>query len=234
MRTWVTSTLLGSMLLWALGAGSLGIAGELNQDELLKRLDEQNKKIGVLMNRVKELEDQNEAVRKAINEEIDRTNGLEGKIKGAAAPSWVQKMKISGDLRYRCERILEEGKDDRLRHRFRARLGFESHPTDEVDAILRLASGEEASKGVAGYNERDPVSTNQTETGFFSGKHVWWDLACFDYHPNTLPGFRLRGARQHGSASPTSSTRRTSATRSTTGGARSTSWSSSDPNLAMP
>jgi len=191
MKTYLT-TVLGLAVLC-----SAGLAAEPSASHLLQRLEEQNKKMAALMARVQELEAQQDSMRKAINEEIGRTDALAGKIgKGVEVPSWVQKSKISGDLRYRCERIDDESKDDvRIRHRIRARLQFAFKPCDDLDVYLRLASGGGNSDGSCVDWEGDPVSSNQTLGHFFTSKHVWLDLAYFDWHPNQMPGFHILGGK---------------------------------------
>jgi hypothetical protein len=110
-----------------------------------------------------------------------RVGALEGNVaqvsekaeKAGELPSWVPKVKISGDLRYRFEHISEAGKKSRQRDRIRARLGMSGKVNDQVDFKVRLASGSD-----------DPVSTNQTLDGAFSSKDIWFDQAFFDWHPN--------------------------------------------------
>ncbi len=89
------------------------------------------------------------------------------------APSWVSKVKISGDMRYRYEHISQAGKKSRNRERVRARLGISGKVSDQADIKVRLASG-----------SADPVSTNQTLDGAFSSKNIWLDRAYFDWHPS--------------------------------------------------
>ena len=98
----------------------------------------------------------------------------------AATPfaSWADKLKLSGDLRYRHEFIDDENKSrERNRHRIRARLGLEAHPTEEIAFYLRLVTGSD-----------DPVSTNQTLDGGFSSKDLMLDRAYLDFHPAAFAG----------------------------------------------
>lgn len=99
--------------------------------------------------------------------------------------SWAEKIKLTGDLRYRHEMIDEQDKDSRTRHRLRARLTVEAKPNDDLKVILRLASGE---------NE-DPVSTNQTLGYSFTKKTTWLDQAYFSYMPGSLKGFQFSGGK---------------------------------------
>ncbi|MBN1817443.1 MAG: putative porin [Sedimentisphaerales bacterium] len=106
--------------------------------------------------------------------------------KGAAAPDsplmekikWVEKLRISGDFRYRFEnQDFDTRGDERDRHRIRARIKLEADITDEWTVGIRVASGSSDS----------PVSTNQTLGGDggdgFSSKDIWLDLAYGDWHP---------------------------------------------------
>lgn len=94
---------------------------------------------------------------------------------------WIEKIKFSGDLRYRHETIDEESggdwNDGHNRNRIRARLMMNAAVNDEWDVGVRIASGSE-----------DPVSTNQTLSGGFTSKDIWLDMAYLDYHPGALVG----------------------------------------------
>lgn len=97
--------------------------------------------------------------------------------------SWTQKVKVTGDLRYRYEAIDEEGKSKRTRDRIRTRLGIDAAVTPELSLGFRLATG-----------APDPVSTNQTLTDSFSRKNLALDLAYFDYH-DTVGTYHLIGGK---------------------------------------
>mgnify|MGYP000901124421 CR=1 FL=1 len=101
-------------------------------------------------------------------------------------PAWVQGIKISGDFRYRHEMTDDETKTaDRNRHRLRARLYVSGKVNEEVDAMIGLASG----------SDESATSTNQDETGAFSSKPIWLDLAFFDYHPASVEGLHILGGK---------------------------------------
>ena len=91
------------------------------------------------------------------------------------AGNWWEKVKIKGDLRYRHEMIDKEDKDDRHRHRVRARLGIFGDVSPYTKVGIQLATG-----------SNDPVSTNQTLDGAFSTKQVGIDHATFRI-PVTIP-----------------------------------------------
>jgi len=87
-----------------------------------------------------------------------------------AAVSWAERMRWSGDFRYRFENIAEEGEDDRNRNRIRARANLTADVSDTMTVGLGLATGGE-----------DPVSTNQTIAGGGSKKAISLDLAYFEW-----------------------------------------------------
>lgn len=85
-----------------------------------------------------------------------------------AKAQWTDTLKLSGDLRYRHESIDQDGSDERIRHRVRARVQLKASPTENTEVVVRLASGSD-----------DPVSTNQSLDGGFSTKDFGLDLAYF-------------------------------------------------------
>ena len=81
-------------------------------------------------------------------------------------PSWADRIVFKGDTRLRHERIDEDGEEDRNRMRFRARFGFTATVNEEIDFVLRLATGGDS-----------PVSTNQSFDDGFSTKDIGVDQA---------------------------------------------------------
>lgn len=90
-----------------------------------------------------------------------------------AQESWTDRISLKGDLRVRYEAIDEDGEEDRHRGRFRTRLSLNADVNENVRAIVRLATGGD-----------NPVSTNQTFDGGFSGKDIGVDQAYVDWTPN--------------------------------------------------
>lgn len=92
-------------------------------------------------------------------------------------PTWVTKMKWSGDMRIRYEslkrRTTPVNTPDRNRFRIRARYGFSSQINDQVEMGLRLASGSSS-----------PTSTNITLANSFEGKNLALDRAYIKYSLN--------------------------------------------------
>jgi hypothetical protein len=95
-----------------------------------------------------------------------------GHTRAEEAKPWTDRLRLSGDFRYRHESIMEESKSDRHRHRLRARLGAKALVNDKLYVYLRLASG----KG-------EPVSTNQDLGSADGGKQIWIDRAYLNARP---------------------------------------------------
>ena len=101
------------------------------------------------------------------------------------AKTWVDKLHISGDLRYRHELTSEEvgtsavkvRVPDRNRQRLRLRLGIQAQVNDDLDVITRFGTST-PTNGIG-----DPISTNQDLGGGFVEKPFWLDRAYLDYHP---------------------------------------------------
>jgi hypothetical protein len=106
---------------------------------------------------------------------------------------WLEKIKISGDFRYRHDHADAEtnvsGVDKWLngsdRHRIRARLMLEAMLNQDLDVGMRLASG----------SSKAPNSTNQDLEDAFSSKDLWLDLAYFDWHPSANEGLNVIGGK---------------------------------------
>ncbi len=88
----------------------------------------------------------------------------------AAESLWADRVKFSGNLRYRNEWIDVEDSKDRYRNRIRARLGASAKVLDSLTTHIQFATGSD-----------DPRSTNQTLGGNFSTKGIGLDLAYFDW-----------------------------------------------------
>ena len=102
---------------------------------------------------------------------------------------WAEKVKISGDLRYRHESIDAQTNGEYLpgnnRNRIRARLMLESIINDEWGVGFRIATG----------SSSDPASTNQTLDNGFTKKDIWLDLAYFDWHPKAIERLNVFGGK---------------------------------------
>jgi len=92
---------------------------------------------------------------------------------------------FSGDLRVRYEPFFQDAVPQR--HRERARLRFEARAdiSKELSGGLRLATG-----GLG-----DPITTNQTFTGFFTRKPIDLDRFWLTYKPEYAPWFSITAGK---------------------------------------
>lgn len=84
---------------------------------------------------------------------------------------------FSGDLRVRYEPFFQDGSPQRHRERARFRFQARARITDELSGGFRLATG----------NLSDPITTNQTFTGFFTRKTFNLDRFWLSYEPERVP-----------------------------------------------
>ncbi|MBI1750361.1 MAG: putative porin [Acidobacteria bacterium] len=84
--------------------------------------------------------------------------------------------RFSGDLRFRYESFLQAQQTTRQRQRVRARLNMTGNITDELYGGFSFTSG----------SLEDPISTNQTLTGFFNRKTVGFDRFFIQWTPKRL------------------------------------------------
>jgi hypothetical protein len=153
---------------------------QVSQDEI-QLLRQQ---IELLTNRLDQLEAQNkqlvETIEQSNEKAVAQTDAVvEAKVDEAvaeqvgekmAAVSWAERIRWSGDFRYRYENIDYENKDDRNRSRIRARTHIEADLMPTLKVGIGLATGGD-----------DPVSSNQTIGGGGSSKDIKLDLAYFNW-----------------------------------------------------
>ncbi len=111
--------------------------------------------------------------------------------------SFSEKMKgfgpfsFSGDVRLRYEPFFGGGAQtspapqDRHRERYRLRFNVNAKFNDEFSGGFSLASGDVG----------DPISTNNTETGFFTRKPFTVDKAFATYHPKWFTPFSVTAGK---------------------------------------
>lgn len=107
--------------------------------------------------------------RKEIAREITESKAL-------TSPEWTQKIKISGDIRNRLQTDWGKGlapAHQRTQDQIRARAAIEAKINEQVQAGVRVASGPTS-------NAR---SSNQTLTGAFNKKSIWFDLFYLAWFP---------------------------------------------------
>ncbi len=153
---------------------------QVSEDEI-KLLRQQ---IELLNNRLDELEKQNQQLTQTVEQANEQAEArteevVQAKVDEAvattvgekmAAVSWAERIRWSGDFRYRYENIDYENKDDRNRSRIRARTHVEADLMPTLKVGVGLATGGD-----------DPVSSNQTIGGGGSSKDIKLDLAYFNW-----------------------------------------------------
>ena len=154
--------------------------------ELKQLLNEQAKKMQELQERIAQLEARQRLKERSLTKKIEEVAEEKQIPTLPDSIKWIDKIKWSGDFRYRHETIDDDsGSTDRDRNRIRARLKMEAEVNDEWDAIVRLASGSSDS----------PTSTNHTlgdsSDDSFSSKEIWLDQAYASYHPESMPGLNI-------------------------------------------
>ncbi|MBK7975144.1 MAG: putative porin [Deltaproteobacteria bacterium] len=108
----------------------------------------------------------------------------EAKAAAAAAAAtskadWLDRFSLFGDVRIRGEAFFQDGTTDRFRERFRVRLGVKAVASSELEAQVRLATGDPG----------DPISEMQTTSELFTRKPVNLDLAYVSFKPSTTFGW---------------------------------------------
>jgi hypothetical protein len=161
--------------------------------ELRELIQKQAEQLQQLQKRLDELE----AKQKQQNQQVEEKVAEAVKHKQTAALpdslKWAEKIKLSGDFRYRHEHLDREavvGGSQRWlnganRDRIRARLMLEAMLNKDWDVGMRIASG----------TSRDPISTNQDLEDAFSSKNLWLDLAYFEWHPSDSNGLNVLGGK---------------------------------------
>lgn len=161
-------------VLLMLSATALAQQDQSDIERLRQTVEEQNRVIQELLQRIEAVE---------VNQE-DQEEWIEADK--SEKPMWWEKVKIKGDLRTRYEYIDDESKDDgRNRARIRARLGVDAEVTPTVDVHFQLSTGGEVD------GEGDPVSGNQTLDDAWSSKNIWISQAWADWHPENVPGLNI-------------------------------------------
>lgn len=164
------------------------VAGADELSDLKQELEAQKMRAADLEDRINQLEARQRLKERSFDEKIEVVQAKAQTAEPAQLPDnlkWLEKIKISGDFRYRHEYIDDGTKDDDYhRNRIRARIGIEANVTDEWDLGFRLATG-----------SGDPVSSNLTLEESFSSKPIRLDRAYFDYHPNWLEGFDVSAGK---------------------------------------
>jgi hypothetical protein len=179
--------LLGVLLLWP---AAIARGDEIS--DLKQQLEAQNKVLTELQERIAQLEARQKLKEQALTQKIDEVAQIAEKKEAITLPDslkWAEKVKISGDLRYRHESIDAETNGEyqpgNNRNRIRARLMLESIINDEWGVGFRIATG----------SSSDPATTNQNLDNGFTKKDIWLDLAYFDWHPKAIERLNVFGGK---------------------------------------
>lgn len=156
------STLLTTLVLLSAFSGPVRAADEGEEIALLKA------QVAQLSARLAELEASSTRTEVAV-ENLGATFASAPQP-SAAESLWADRVKFSGNLRYRNEWFDIEDRKNRYRNRIRARLGASAKVLDSLTTHIQFATGSD-----------DPRSTNQTLGGNFSTKGIGLDLAYFDW-----------------------------------------------------
>lgn len=187
----VVAVLLLTSATLALGQdnASADVAAERQEIELLKqKIAELDQRIRVA-ERKSELKAEDDAAKAKSGVSLDvvgkKEDALENKIKGFGPFSF------SGDLRLRHESLFGGGPINgaepatRNRARYRIRFNVTAKLNDEISGGFSLASGDLG----------DPISTNNTETGFFTRKPFSVDKAYATYKPKFFKPFNVTAGK---------------------------------------
>ena len=152
----------------ALMALTPSIRGQSSSDALINKLEQK----GILS--AAEAKELRAESRQDFNSSF--TNSFDkafGKITGM--PDWVTGYKLSGDFRGRFEDFTGDNPDfpDRIRLRYRLRVGLTVNMKDDLQAGFRLASGDSAGGSFGG----NPLSNNSTFQDDFTKKFLYIDAA---------------------------------------------------------
>jgi hypothetical protein len=100
-------------------------------------------------------------------------------------PDWVTGYRFSGDFRGRFDQITSDNTAniDRVRLRYRLRVGLAVNMTDNLEAGFRLASGSPQAIGSSAAVTGSPLSNNTTLQDNFSKKMIYIDTAYGKWTP---------------------------------------------------
>lgn len=131
---------------WAVVLAGIVAAGGARAAVSEAEFEQMKAQMTALMQRVTALEQENAELRESTASAVS-----ELKLERAplAAPSrradhWSDRIRLSGDFRYRYEEIDIEARDVRSRHRLRARAGFVAQLPGALEVGLRIAAGNES------------------------------------------------------------------------------------------
>lgn len=175
------------LAIWMLAVVFGGAARADDVNDLKTQLAEQQKVLLQMQQQLEKLETNQKAQEQKVDEKITKAVASKD-VNLPESLKWAEKVKLSGDFRYRHESIDAQKSGDNQpgtnRNRIRARLGIDAKINDEWDLGFRLATG-----------AADPASTNQSLENGFSKKDIWLDLAYFNWHPKKIERLNVYGGK---------------------------------------
>jgi len=168
---------------------STEVSAERQEIELLKKKIEELDQRLRIAERKNELKAEDDAAKAKAGVSLDavakKQDLLENRVK-SLGPFF-----FSGDLRLRHESLFGSGPVNgaepatRNRERYRVRFNINAKLNDEISGGFSLASGDLG----------DPISTNNTETGFFTRKPFSIDKAYASYRPKYFKPFSVTAGK---------------------------------------
>ena len=166
----------GGIVLGALWASPVHAQGKSVAEELIQILEADGKispeKADELRQRAKVENEAREAGVEAFRRDPVKA------LKEDKSLDWLSRLSFSGDIRWRTEGFYQDNTNARTRQRVRLRLGMKAKISDELEADVRLASG----------NIDDPISTNQSLGDAFNKKAINIDRAYIKVTPGKTFG----------------------------------------------
>ena len=132
-----------------------------------------------------------------LNQQNAAISTQDDQKKVGALEGTVGRFRLSGDIRVRGESFLQNYSGctaciDRHRSRIRLRLGIDSKLGEDFTGGIYLATGAFVN-GAPSFT--DPISTNETLTGFFERKTIGIDRGWITYQPQAHKWLQLTGGK---------------------------------------
>ncbi len=146
-------------------------------------LDEQKQAVETLQNSMADVRTTLTNTAVSTQEDQKRVGALEGV---------VNRFRFTGDIRVRYENFFQDGVQNRHRERIRLRLGVQGKLNEDFSGGIFMASG---TWNGGNPSLADPVSTNETLTGFFERKTIGFDRGWITYNPQAHKWLSLTGGK---------------------------------------